>query len=333
MNTKNNSTIVPGTSIYSFTSDWLSRRFTLDQMIEKVAELNVGPGIEMVGFQSIRGFPAISDEFAAHFRALVERLGLQPTALGGNIDLGRYPGRLMTMDEMITTVEAQIEAARKLGFPVLRIQFVGNEVLEKLLPAAEQAQVQIACELHAPMTPAHPAVVELRELCDRTGSPYLGLVLDFSCSMTSPPERYWSQVRHSGAPEPLIAAAQEIWHRDASIPEKFAALAQAAQHYNAPPGLTGTLNMVMTMFGHMPVSAWREVLPYSRHIHGKFYHVDEHGNEPAIPYPQIIALLKASGFRGSISAEWEGHAFNAQEGVAFGEVQRWHAMVRRLLAA
>jgi sugar phosphate isomerase/epimerase len=337
MNTTNTSTILLGTSLFSFTVEWLSRRFTLDQLIEKVAELGVGPGLELVGFQSIRGFPAISDEFVAHFRALVERLGLQPTALGGNIDLGRYPGRLMTMDEMITTVAAQIEAARKLGFPVLRIQLVGGEVLEKLVPIAERAQVHLACEVHAPLTPSHPAVMAVRELCDRTGSPYLGLVLDFSCSMTSPPEGYWRRLRQVGASDQLIKAVREIWHRDAPAPEKFTALAQAGQHYGAPPGTMGSVNLVMTMFGHMPVGAWREVLPYSRHLHGKFYHVDESGNEPAIPYPQIIALLKESGYRGSISAECEGSAFmdvqDAVQGVEFGEVQRWHAMVRRLLAA
>ena len=333
MNTPGNSNILLGTTIYSFTNEWQSRRYTLDQMVEKVAELGVGPGLEMVGFQSIRGFPAISDEFAGHFRALVERLGLRPTALGGNIDLGRYPDRLMTPDEMVAYVEGQIEAAGKLGFPVLRIQFVSGDVLERLLPAAERARVQVACEMHSPMTPSHPSVVEVRELCDRTGSPYLGLVPDFSSSMTAPPERYWSWLRQSGASDALIEAAREIWHGDAPNPDKFAALAQAGQQYGAAPGVMGMLNSVMTMFAHMPVGAWREVLPYARHIHGKFYHVDESGNEPSIPYPQIIGLLKESGYSGSISAEWEGHAFASEQGEAFGEVQRWHAMVKRLLAA
>ena len=333
MNTTNNSNILLGTTIYSFTEAWQSRRYTLDQMIEKVAELGVGPGLEMVGFQSVRDFPAISDEFAAHFRNLVEQLGLKPTCLGGNIDIGRYPNRLMTPDEQVAYVEGQIEAASKLGFPVLRIQFVSGEVLERLLPTAGRNEVQVACEMHSPMTPSNPAVMEVRELRDRTGSPYVGLVPDFSSSMTRPPERYWSWLRQAGASDELIASAGEIWHSDAPVPEKFAALAQAAEQNDASPGVKGMLNGVMTMFAHMPVSAWREVLPYARHIHGKFYHVDESGNETSIPYPQIIGLLKESGYRGSISAEWEGHAFAADQTEAFGEVQRWHAMVKRLLAA
>jgi hypothetical protein len=176
-------------------------------------------------------------------------------------------------------------------------------------------------------------VVEVLEVRNRTGSPYIGLVPDFSSSMTRPPERYWVWLRQAGAPDGLIEAAGEIWHGDAPNPDKFGALAQAAQQYNASPAVSGMLNGVMTMFAHMPVSAWREVLPYARHIHGKFYHVDESGNEPSIPYPQIAQVLKESGYNGSISAEWEGHAFASEQGESFGEVQRWHAMMKRLLAA
>jgi sugar phosphate isomerase/epimerase len=337
MTTTSNSNILLGTSLFSFTVEWLSRRYTLDQMIERVAELGVGPGLEIVGFQSIRGYPAIPDEFAVHFRALVERLGLKPTALGANIDVGRYTGRLLTMEETVASVERQLEAARKLGFPLLRIQLVGAEVLEKLLPLAERAQIHLACEVHAPLTPSHPSVMVVRELCDRTQSPYLGLVLDFSASMTKPPAGYWHRLRQMGASEKLLTTANRIWQGDGAVPEKFAALAGAGQENNADPGVMGMLNMVMTMFAHMPVEAWREGLPYSRHLHGKFYHVDESGNEPAIPYPQIIALLKESGFSGSISAECEGSAFmdvaDAVQDAEFGEVQRWHAMVRRLLEA
>jgi hypothetical protein len=130
----------------------------------------------------------------------------------------------------------------------------------------------------------------------------------------------------------LIESAEEIWHSDAPAPEKFGALAEAGQQNGASPRVVGMLNMVMTMFAHMPPSDWREVVPYARHIHGKFYHVDENGNETSIPYPEIIATLKESGYRGSISAEWEGHAFDARPGEAFDEVKRWHVMMQRLIA-
>jgi sugar phosphate isomerase/epimerase len=83
------------------------------------------------------------------------------------------------------------------------------------------------------------------------------------------------------------------------------------------------------MFGNMPVEGLRPLLPYVRHIHGKFYQVTPEGVEPNIPYPQIFALLKESGYSGTISAEWEGHAFSA-ELQGFEQVAAWHAMCARL---
>ena len=329
----NKSSVTLGTTIYSFTNEWLSRRYTLDQMVEKVAELEIGPGIEVVGFQSFRGFPTVTDEFAEHFRALLERLELTPTCLSGNMDTGIRPDRVMTVEEAVAYIEPQIEAAKKLGFPVLRIQaLAGPEVMKRLAPAAEQAQVQVACELHSPLTPDNPEVIELRECYDRVGSPYLGFVPDFSCSMKQVPEGYWTNLGRAGAPEALIETAREIWHSDNPTGAKFGALAAAGGQYGADPGLMGSLNLAMTMFGHMPVDAWREILPYTRHIHGKFYAVDTSGSEPSIPYREIMELLKETGYRGSISAEWEGSMFNEEENVGFKEVQRWHAMVRQLLA-
>lgn len=44
-----------------------------------------------------------------------------------------------------------------------------------------------------------------------------------------------------------------------------------------------------------------------------------------------MALLKRTGYTGTISAEWEGQAFT-EEPIGFQEVQAWHRMCSRLLA-
>ena len=88
-----------GTTIYSFTNEWLHRMYTLEEEIEKVAELDLGPAVEIVGFQSIREYPDVSDETARRFREQLDRHGLIPSCLGGNCDVGRDPKRRMTDDE------------------------------------------------------------------------------------------------------------------------------------------------------------------------------------------------------------------------------------------
>ncbi len=324
---------VLGTTIYSFTNEWQQRLYTLDQMIGKVAELGLGPAVEVVGFQSIRGYPDVSDEFASHFRELLDRHELIPSCLGANCDVGRRRDRIMTQDEILAYLERQLVSAQKLGFPVMRIQaFVGPKVFEKIAPLAEKARVHVACELHSPLSIDNPEVVALRECYDRVGSPYIGFIPDFSCTMTRVPEGYWATLRGSGAPEGLIEAAKSIWSTDKPNAEKYAALAEAGAHFGVNASLAGRLNLAMTMFGHMPVEDWAELLPYARHIHGKFYDVDASGRETSIPYPELMALLKQAGYAGTISAEWEGHAFTG-ETIGIQQVQAWHTMCKGLLAS
>lgn len=321
-----------GLTLYSLTNEWQQRLYTLDEMVARVAEWRLGPAVEAVGFQSFRDYPDVSDETARHFRGLLERHGLTPSCLSGNADIGRRRGRLMSPDELTAYVERQLVSAQKLGFPVLRIQHsVGPAVMERLAPLADRFKIQIAAELHSPLVADHPAVIELRECYDRLGTPYLGFVPDFSSTMTAVPEGHWSNLRDAGAPEALINEAKAIWITERPAAEKFGALAEAAARHGAGPDLLGGLNRSLTMFGHAPVAQWTSLLPYARHIHGKFYWVDEAGREPSIPYPELMALLKQTGYQGTLSAEWEGQAF-VEDPIGFQQVQAWRAMCDRLLA-
>ncbi len=321
-----------GSTLYSFTHEWKSRLYTLEQIIEKIAEKNIGPAVEIVGFQSFRGFPDVSDEYAENFKAVMEKYNLIPSCLGGNSDVGRRPGKDMTEEEIISYIERQVISAKKLGFPVLRIQaFIGPDMFEKLAPIAEKAEVQIGPELHAPLAAGHPVVDALMERYEKVGSPFLGFVPDFSSVMTQPPEIHWTNLRNSGVPESLIEIAQNTWHSNKPADDKFATLRKAVSSFNVSGAVMGALNRTLTMFGNMNVEGLRALIPYTKHIHGKFYHVNEDSLEPSIPYPEIFQILKEENFSGTISAEWEGHAFT-KEMVGFEEVQAWHAMCGRLLA-
>jgi hypothetical protein len=300
---------VLGVTLYSFTNEWQQRKYDLDALVARVAEIGLGPAVEVVGFQSIRTFPDVTDEFADHFRGLLDEHGLVPSCLGANVDIGRRKGQLMSEAEMLDYVERQAISAKQLGFPVLRVQaFVGPKGFEKLAPVGEKYGVHIACELHSPLTVDNPEVVALRECFDRVKSPFIGFVPDFSSE-----------------------DVQTIWCSDRSIPEKFAALAETGAKYKASPAVTGQLNMSMTMFGRMQPENLAELLPYTRHIHGKFYGVDASGKDPSIPYDRLMAVLKKERYSGTISAEWEGHAFT-EELIGFQQVQAWQNMCTRLLA-
>ena len=122
-----------GVTLFSFTNEWQQQLHTLDTMIARVAEMKLGPGIEVVGFQSFRSFPDIPDDEARHFRNMLDKYGLTPTCLGANIDIGRRRDRLMTAEEILDVVKRQLISAKKLGFPIMRVPpSAGNSTLESL---------------------------------------------------------------------------------------------------------------------------------------------------------------------------------------------------------
>ena len=107
-----------GITLFSLTLDMRRPDYSLAGMIRRVAELDLGPGLEVVGFQSLRGWPEVSDEFANDFRSLLDECGLVQTAMSMNLDLALRRDRRLTEEEGLAYLERQMEAAKKLGFPI-----------------------------------------------------------------------------------------------------------------------------------------------------------------------------------------------------------------------
>ena len=94
-------TPVQGVTLYSFTRAFHGREYDLEGLVRKVAADGYGPGLEIIGFSSFRGFPEIDDRFAGWFRDLVDEVGLVTTSLAVNADIGIHRDRLLTQDELI----------------------------------------------------------------------------------------------------------------------------------------------------------------------------------------------------------------------------------------
>jgi sugar phosphate isomerase/epimerase len=324
-----------GTTLYSLTNEWRARRYTLEGLIERVAAAGLGPGLELVGFQSIRGFPQLDESFVRDFRALVERCGLQPTALGANIDVALRSDRLMTTEECVEYLTAQIEAARRLGFPVLRIQIGATpEVLERVAPSAERAGVRLGMEIHAPEGGDSPRVLAIRECFDRIGSPFLGFIPDFSSTMTAVPRGQLAAFERAGLPSTAVELLVEEWGADGPPHERYERFAEGAAALGAPADAIASARIAFTMFGTRAPETWREILPAVVHVHAKFYELDDDGEEPSIPHGELLGLLRDAGYDGAISSEWEGHAWaDAGEADAIELLKGHHALCHRHLGA
>ena len=152
-----------GVTLYSFTPDFHRGRYTFEDLVVEAARRELGPGLEVIGFQSFRGFPHVPAEIERRFLELVDRHGWELTCLDANVDVAVRADRLLDEDEIVEYVGAQLETAGRLGFPVLRIQNMATpRVVERLVPRAEELDVRLGMEIHAPETVHSPWVMALR---------------------------------------------------------------------------------------------------------------------------------------------------------------------------
>ena len=227
-----------GLTLFSLTLEMREPDYTLAGMIKRAAELDLGPGLEMVGFQSLRGWPNLDEPTVSHVRGLIEDNGFSATAMSCNLDLARNRSSWMGEAEGLEYLEAQIITSKRLGFPVAKSAIITTEsFVRKLAEICERHEMKFGVELHSPESVDSPGILELRQTFEKIDSSWIGWVPDFSSSMHSIPPSLLAAHRESGMPEELTRFASEVWNSDSSMPEKFAAFAQEAPG-SAPPRRT-----------------------------------------------------------------------------------------------
>src|ERR1700734_2592972 len=296
-----------GTTLYALTNEFLSRRFSFEQLLEQTAARGLGPGLEIVGFQSIRGFPVVTDEFADRFKMLVEKFKLTPTSLAINADQEIRRGKVMSVDEMVAYHEPQIRAAAKLGFPVARYQYgAGPEVIRRLAPLAEQLNVKLGLEIHAPQHANHPDVLKFREMYAKVNSPCLGWIPDFSSTARTVPPSFLAHFRDRGVAESLIKLAMEVWHGAGDAQTRMGQYKERARAAHANEIHLNELSLIFPMFGHDDPRGWVDRIPAVVDFNGKFLGSAPDGNEVAIDDGALLPLFRDNGYAGYRSSEWEG---------------------------
>ncbi|WP_374976004.1 sugar phosphate isomerase/epimerase family protein [Microbacterium trichothecenolyticum] len=311
---------IQGVTLYSFTRAFHGREYDLEGLIRKVAADGFGPGLEIIGFSSFRGFPEIDDRFAGWFRDLVDEVGLVTTSLAVNADIGIHRDRLLTQDELLEYMRRQIAAAASLGFPIARVQIsITPDSMEALAPIAEEYGVTLALEVHADQYASHPRILALRDRYEKVGSPFLGFTMDWGATVSGFAPSLIEAYRRRGASEELLAAVTGLWDEfshqgppadQADHGQRFGRfIGLAAQHGRPDLGIDFGINGT-GLFGPARVDDWLEIFPWIKHVHGKFFGIDESGEEPSVPVRDLVTLLVENGYNGAISSEYEGWHWN-----------------------
>jgi hypothetical protein len=319
-----------GVTTFSFTNEWLARRYSLEQLLRRVAALELGPGLEVIGFQVWRQYPRLTRQDVLEFRRLVDELDLAPAALGAYVDAARRVDRLMTTAEAVDFLAPQISVAKRLGFPLVRLHLgIPVAVIEEVTRLAERANVTLATEVQGSLAPDHPPMQAVLECQERLASPNIGLALDFSVAMTSVPADFVDAVCALGMTRAAIDDLIARWAGGATTQELFGAIADV----DAPAAAAIEARAGFTRFGRQEPQDWSPFAEQIAYAHAKFWQLDEDGSDPSVRTSQLLAMLGGAGYDGFVSSEWGGSAWREVDEVdSFEQVCRHRAFCERLVS-
>lgn len=297
-----------GATLFCYTGEYARYEYDFEECVKQAA-LAGASGYEIVGTQMIPSYPNISDEFLGEVQRLKEVYGIGPVGYGANNDRGMLWDRDLSDDEMLADTIIDLKTANRLGCKVMRSQYMlSPAAFERLAPYAQLYDVKVGIEIHNPETPMSPAMQEYLKVIQKTGSKYLGFVMDFGCFAVAPNKPMWDEALRMGVKEEHLQLAADCRYQGLPIEETQKKLAEAGANPAVQRALQGMYGFVQfrpreELTGLL--DELKEILPYCFEMHGKFHYLSEDGKEPSIPYEEILTMIKNSDFSGYIISEFE----------------------------
>jgi sugar phosphate isomerase/epimerase len=319
-----------GVSLYSFQDETFQGKMTLEDCIRTCSEFGAD-GIEIVGEQTFWGWPEVGVDEArvAEWHALIKKYNATPVSHDFMLDYKRYKGRPMPFEEQVASVKRDIDFGALLGMRYIRaLVSIAPEVLVAAAPYAEEKNIKILLEVHAPLHFDHPWIIRHAEAYEKSGSDALGFLPDMGMFLFKFPRVWKERFIRNGVPR-HIADYIDKAYEDRTLSE-YVVLAVRDMGAEGP-----ALGMVETL-RHNAAFEPKRMLDFMHrihNIHGKFYEMTEDGEEYSIPYDKIIPILKQGGYSGYICSEYEGNRWveDAEPVNSVEQVRRHHEMLARLI--
>jgi hypothetical protein len=277
----------------------------------------------------------------------MDKYKTKPTAYDLFVDTMFYKNRLLTVDEAVERLLLDFKLANRLGFKILRQQVApykadnpadqkwapyykstpAMQVIEKALPHAEKYDLIMAYELHSPSQFKSPWIDSCLELITRTKTKRFGFMPDMSSFVVRPPRARVADIIKAGGREKILDYIGGAYQNNLGAEKTMAEVKKMGG--NDVEMRWASMGGIYHFSNNNPKDL-EPLVPYTYHVHAKFYEMMDDLNEYSIPsYQELIRILMRGGYTGYLSSEYEGARDEFQTSA---QIRMQQVMFRKVLA-
>jgi len=314
-------------SLYSYQDEYYDGKLDLEGCLRETAKTGA-TGVEPLAEQMIKKFPdpIQTEEFQEKWFGWMKKYNLTPVCYDAFLENHIYDNRVLSLGEQIKMMKRDINLASILGFTNLRtLVSTPMDVIEGTLEYAEEKNVKIGLEVHAPFSLNSGWADGYMEMIHRTGTKYFGFIPDMGIFCKNIPDVLRDNARRKGASEECIRIVDESYA--ARIAKGFVKikydldLGKANMEYRMANGsreMTDAIEKAgggpadFAYAGESFTYSWSDPrdlidnISYIFHTHAKFYNTHADYVETAVAIPEVVAAYKKAGYTGYLSSEYEG---------------------------
>lgn len=295
-------------SFYSYQDVYATKQWTLDQLFEEQKNLGVD-AFEFITDQMMHKTPTPDEETLKLWDKRREQYGLIPRCNDIFINTKLHQDRLLTKEEGVEALKAEIRLAKRLGFQIIRM--VGHtpwDIVNPALELAEQSGITLAFEIHGGMGFSTEATQKQLEEVKRINSDRLGLVIDASLFTRSLPGKIRRLLKNFGASDDALGFVDRVYSEGRCPVEVFANGVPAEMEPFIKGPVDRMVPMLATSNENKKMTVLDDLIPYIKHFHGKIFEA-KNGIADGFDYGEIVRYLHGKGYNGYIATEYEGQRY------------------------
>lgn len=332
-----------GVSLYSYQMAYAAGKMNLEDCFKAIKALpDHADGVEILADRAgeVPQMPykgTVNQKDQETFKELMQKYELKATVYDSSLCDKRFPMLVHhtnpdkeILSEQIGWLKNDIDFAGKLGFSVVRCPILYgffDESIEEAMRYCSSKGMTLCMEVHAPLEIQGEYVSAYVDMIERVGVDAGGLIPDFGLFQTALPAPLVKTTLNKGGDSELVKRICETFSRKGDLE----ALEAEVKTLTDNAAVQYLARYAKGYVAHKPEDM-KAVAKYVKHVHAKFYEVDENYVENGIDFEAALKTLTDMGYDEYLNSEYEGMLFmDPAEVDEVEQVRRQHVMTSNML--